>query len=221
MRSRPRSELRALAIAAALALSAAAPARAFPVFFNGDGGFGVSATSANAAQSVGFRVIGGPLYPADSYDLSIPAPEVLSFHIRTSPSLSHPTTAESRWTVTNGGETALDDAWLVFFTPVTYTDSKVGIDLQMGGQWALVEASAGEVDYFYPAVFLGDLDSSDSVSFFMHHVIAQSLTKQGSTYILPKYSVGLLQGVPLPEGSVLVSLAAGLALVAALRRGKV
>jgi len=221
MRSRPWTELRALAIAAALALSAARPAAAFPVFFNGVGGNGVSATTASLAAGAGFDQFTAPVQPAAAFGIVIPDPEVLSFHISSTPSVTHPTTAQSRWTVTNGGQADLDDAWLVFFTPVTYTKNKVGIDLQPGGEWALVKLNAAGVDYFYPAVFLGDIGASDSTTFLMNHVVGETLAQQGSTFILPKYSVGMLTGVPLPEGSELVLLAAALAVVGALRRGKV
>jgi hypothetical protein len=221
MRLRTWIELRALAIAAALLLWAG-PASAFPVFFNGPSGFGTSAARASAVDAAGFPIIeDASVYTASTYSLVIPAPNVLSHNILTNPTLQNPTTAQSRWSVTNGGEGDLSDAWLVFLTPVTYTKSKVGIDLQPGGRWALVDVPVGKTDYFYPAVFLGDVGADETVTFLMNHVIGEALTQQGSTFILPQYSVGLLQGVPLPEASSFVLLAAGLALAGALRRGKV
>jgi hypothetical protein len=222
MRLRTWIEPRALAVAAALLLLASSAA-AFPVVFDGASGFGVSAATATSVSGAGFPVIeGATVYPANDFSLVIPAPDVLSHHIESQPSVSNPTTAQSRWSVTNGGETNLDDAWLVFFTPLTYTKNKVGIDLQAGGSWALVDVSVGKTDYFYPAVFLGDVDADATVTFLMNHIVGQALTQQGpTTFVLPQYSVGLLQGVPLPEASTIVFLAMGLALVAALRRRKV
>jgi hypothetical protein len=221
MKLRTWNELRALAVAAALLLLAS-PAAAFPVVFNGTGGFGVSAATATSVSAAGFPIIeGASIYPANNFDLVIPAPDVLSHDIQTHPSVSNPTTAQSRWSVTNGGDGALDDAWLVFLTPLTYTPSKVGIDLQPGGSWALVQVDVGKTQYFYPAVFLGNVDAEATVTFLMNHVIGQTLTQSGSTFVLPQYQVGLLQGVPLPEASTIMLLATSLGLAAALRRRKV
>jgi hypothetical protein len=221
MRLRTWGELRTLAVAAALLLSAG-PAAAFPVVFNGPSGFGVSAATATSVSAAGFPIIeGATIFPANDFSLVIPAPDVLSHNIQSHPSVSNPTTAQSRWSVTDGGEVGLDEAWLVFLTPLTYTPSKVGIDLQPGGHWALVDVPVGKTDYFYPAVFLGDVDVDATVTFLMNHIVGEALTQQGSTLVLPQYSVGLLEGVPLPEASTLVFLATGLGLAAALRRRKV
>lgn len=212
--------LRALVTGAAL-LWWAGDASAFPVVFDGPAGYGVSAATASSVSGAGFGVIDDVLvYNADHFGLVIPAPDVLSSHIQSNPSVSNPTTAQSRWSVTNGGEGNLDDAWLVFFTPLTYTDDKVGIDLQPG-TWALVQVFAGEDAYFYPAVFLGDVAADATVTFLMNHIVGEQLTQVGSTLVLPQYSVGMFTGVPVPEPSTFVLLAAGLALAGALRRGKV
>ncbi|HTO56108.1 MAG TPA: hypothetical protein VMR50_22190 [Myxococcota bacterium] len=220
MSGRARAGLRALAIAAVgLWVTSAS---AFPVLFGGSGGFGISASSASSAQTAGFSVIhGASIVPANDFDIVVPAPDVLSSHIVGSPSVSNPNTAMSRWSVTNGSDGNLSDAWLVFLTPLTYTPSKVGIDLQSGGQWAIFDASAGGTDYFYPAVFLGDLGAQDTNTFLMHHVVGQALTQQGQTLILPQYQIGIVTGIPLPEPSALLLIAAGVGLAAALRRGKV
>jgi hypothetical protein len=218
MSSRCRVELCALAIAAAMFL--ASPAGAFPVVFNGAGGYGVSAATASSVSSAGYPILEDvTVYSASLFDLVIPAPDVLSTAIGLHATASHPNTAQSRWSVTNNGEGSLDNAWLVFFRPLTYPPANVGIDLQLGN-WALVDVPVGKSDYFYPAVFLGDLDSEDTVTFLMNHIVGQALTQQGSTLVLPKYSVGVLYGVPVPEPSTLVLLTIGLALAGTLRRGK-
>jgi len=219
MSSRPWIARWAMAIAAALLL--AGPAGAFPVVFDGAGGYGVSAATASSVSAAGFPIIqDATVYSASLFGLVIPAPDVLSSTIVASPTVAHPNTAQSRWSVTNTGKTSLDGAWLVFLTPVTYDPAKVGIDLR-AGNWALVDVPVGESgDYFYPAVFLGNLDTDETVTFLMNHVVGQALTQQGSTLVLPKYSVGVLQGVPVPEPSTFVLLAAGAALVGVLRRGK-
>jgi hypothetical protein len=217
----PRTLPQLCALAAAAVLSFAAPARAFPIVFDGPGGFGVSSSTAGSVESAGFLLIQNvPVAPAAADGLTIPAPDVLTAHIVSNPSLANPNTAQSRWSVTDGGADSLQNAWLVFFGPVTYTPTKVGIDLPGGGHWRLVEVSAGESgEDFYPAVFLGNLNPDDTATFLMNHVVGQPLTRQGQTLILPQYSVGVLTGVPLPEPGTLALLAAGVA-GAALRRGR-
>ena len=199
------------------------PARALdvPVVFNGPSGFGVSAGTAAAVEAAGFSLItDAPISPTNMVPLVIPAPDVLSSHLVGSPSVSHPNRAQSRWTVTNGGDEDLQDAWIVFLTPLTYTKSKVGIDLQGGGEWALVEVPVGKDEYFYPAVFLGDIGADAATTFLMNHVVGQQLTQQGSKLILPQYQIGLITGVPLPEPALCLLLAAALTLAAGVRRGE-
>ncbi|HTO06161.1 MAG TPA: hypothetical protein VMR86_03815 [Myxococcota bacterium] len=210
-----------IASALLLALAWVTPAHALTVLFGGPGGFGVSASSAGAAESAGFSLISDvPIFPADTVPLSIPAPDVLGSHIPSSPSVSNPITATSQWNVTNGGDGDLDDAWLVFLKPLTYTPSTTGIDLQPGGQWRLVEVPVGKDTYFYPAVFLGDIAPDGVSSFLMHHVVGEALSQVGDTLVLPQYQVGVLTGVPLPEPA-LALLPLSVALLAGLRRRKV
>jgi len=200
-----------LALAAAWLL--APPAVAFPVMFDGPSGYGTSSTSAGGAFEAGFTRLDpvGINQPAD-FGITIPEPVVLSAALNGSPSAANPITATSTWTVQNPGR-AIQDAWLVFLKPLTYSPSLVGIDLQIGGQWGLVAVSAGSTEYFYPAVRLGLLPNSGSVQFTMHHVVATLLTQQGNTLVLPKYGVGILGSVPGPAAlPLLVMLFAGLVL---------
>jgi len=215
-----RTALERCAPALVAALLMAGPAAALQITFDGPSRDGVSAATAAAVNAAGYMTISGSeVVPAKDFDLVIPAPKVLSSHLvkKSQVSVSNPNTAQSRWKVTNG-DTALDDAWLVFFTPLTYNAKKVGIDLQPN--WALVQVSDGTSDFFYPAVFLGDVAADATINFLMNHVVGVPLKKRGSTFVLPKYSVGVLEGVPVPEPATLALLAGGLALCAALRRGK-
>jgi len=208
-----------LAPALAAALLWVTPARAFPVLFGGPSGFGVSASTASAAQAAGFDLITeATIAPADSVPLLIPAPDVQSSHVPSSPSPANPVTATSNWSVTNGGDGELDDAWLVFLKPLTYTPSTTGIDLQAGGHWRLVEVPFGQDTYFYPAVFLGDMAPDGLSTFLMHHVVGEALTQVGNTLVLPQYQVGVLTGVPLPEPALALLFAAGMGVTAVLRR---
>jgi hypothetical protein len=200
-----------LALAAAWLF--ASPAGAFLVVFDGPSGYGTSSSSAAGAFEAGFTRL-NPVaisQPAD-FGITIPEPVVLSASLNSSPSLVSLITATSTWTVQNPGR-ALQDAWLVFLKPLTYSPSLVGIDLQAGGQWGLVAVSAGSTEYFYPAVSLGLLPNSGSVQFTMHHALATLLTQQGNTYVLPKYGVGILGVVPGPAVLPLLAMAfAGLVL---------
>ena len=216
-----RSRVIWFASALAAALLWVTPARAFPVLFGGPSGFGVSGSTASAAEAAGFDLItDATIVPADTVPLVIPAPDVLSSHIPSSPSVSNPVTATSQWSVTNGGDGALTDAWLVFLKPLTYTPSTTGIDLQAGGQWRLVEMPVGKDTYFYPAVFLGDVAADGTSTFLMHHVVGEALTQVGNTLVLPQYQVGVLTGVPLPEPAFALLVAAGLGLAALARRAE-
>lgn len=199
---------------------------AFPIVFNGPGGYGISASSAASAASAeadGVRIIEvDAIATAASLGLTIPAPDVLSFQIVGSPSVSNPNRATSEWSVTNSGDNGLSDAWLVFLNPVTYTASQVGFEIDGDAGWALISVfvpvGEGGTTYFYPARFLGDLGTDDSTEFLMHHLVGQTLTQQGSVRILPQYSVGALVGIPVPEPAQLVLIAIGLAVTATLRR---
>lgn len=205
---------------AALALLVGGRASAFNIVFNGPSGYGVSASSATSAQASGVPIIAvTSLSVASDLGIVIPAPDVLSFDLVSSPSVSHPITATSQWTVNNTGEGALDSAWLVFTNPETYTASQVGFEIDPNAGWALLSVVAGQT-YYYPAVFLGDVASGDATTFLMHHRVGQALTVQqpGGQLVLPKYHVAALEGLPVPEPAALVLLAAGFALAAAVRR---
>jgi hypothetical protein len=212
-------------LAAAAALFAAGRADAFNIVFNGPSGFGIDAATAANAEAAGVPILDvESLQQAAALHLVIPDPDVLSFDISSSPSVANPNKATSRWEVDNAGGTDLRGTWLVFLNPVTYTATKIGFEIDGDDGWAVfdvfVPAGTGGTDYFYPAVFLGDIDSGDSVNFLMHHLVGQKLHQQGSsTLVLPHYSVAALAGRPIPEPALLGVLAAGLALAAcAVRR---
>ncbi len=216
-----------LAAVAATGL-AAGRADALTVVFNGPGGYGISAASAANAAAAGVPIVTAQgIMQAASLDLTIPAPDVLSYSLSGSPSVASPNTAISRWSVTNGGSSyyeGLPDVWLVFFNPVTYTPSQVGFEIDGDDGWAvisvLVPFGMSSVEYFYPARYLGDMDSGVTVDFLMRHVIGEALNSDGQNLVLPRYSVGALVEVPLPvpEPSALITVSLSLALAALLRR---
>ncbi len=209
-------------LAALCALVAAGRADAIGVAFDGPSGFGISAASAAAAAADGLQIIPvEQLATAASFGLTIPAPEVQDAQLVGSPSFANPNRATSTWTVTNSGQMNLQDAWLIFLYPATYTASQVGFEIDDEDGWAVINVFVSGVDYFYPARFMDDLDPSDAVAFTMRHLVGEPLTQSGSTFVLPQYAVGAIQGIPLPEPAALALAVSGLVLVAALRRSRV
>jgi hypothetical protein len=208
------------ALAAAAAVLVAGRADAFNIVFNGPSGFGVNAATAASAEAAGVPILDVvSLSAAASLGLEIPAPDVLSFHLEHPPTLASPNTATSQWDVTNGGAGDLTGTWLVFLTPQTYTPSLVGFEISGSDGWALFDVVSGGTDYFYPAQFLGDLDTGEMVSFFMHHRVAETLDENAQgQLVLPRYQVAAVQGLPIPEPSQLVLLAAACGLAAGLNR---
>jgi hypothetical protein len=210
---------------AAAAVLAAGPARAFDIVFDGPGGYGISADTAAQAEAAGVPIIEvASVSQAAALDLTIPAPEVLSFVLTPTPSVANPNTATSRWSVTNGGGGGLSGTWLVFLNPKpeNYMATKVGFEIDGEDGWKVIDVfvpmGKGGTDYFYPAIFLGDIGSQDTVTFLMHHRVGQALHSQNGVLVLPQYSVGALQGVPVPEPALLALLGAGVALAASSKR---
>ena len=195
------------------ALLAAGRADAFNIVFDGPSGYGISAAAATSAAAAGV-----PIFDVDSLAVAanlgivIPAPSVQSFQLVTTPSVANPNTANSLWTVDNTGTGSLGSAWLVFTNPETYTASLVGFEIDPNAGWALLDVFVGQ-DYFYPAVFLGDVPAGAAATFAMHHRVGQALdsNSQGQ-FVLPKYHVAALEGVPLPEPAAFALVVAALVL---------
>ncbi len=206
-------------------LLVAGNAGAYPIVFNGTGGFGISAASADGAEADGVQIVevaANEIVPAAAMNLTIPAPDVLSATLVGSPSVSNPNRVTSEWSVTNAGQGVLSDAWLVFFTSTDYADSSVGFEIDGDDGWIVlsvyVPSGSGGSYYFYPARSLGDLDPSANIDFLMRHLVGVPLVEAGDELLLPQYSVGALQGLPLPEPNALVLTGFGLAVAAILRR---
>lgn len=200
---------------AAVALCAAGRADAFNIVFNGPGGFGISAASASSAAAAGVPIFDvAALAVAKDLGIVIPAPDVQSFHLVQSPSVANPNTAASIWTVNNTSARTLDSAWLVFTNPETYTASQVGFEIDPSAGWALFDVIAAGQDYFYPAVFLGDIGAGDATTFAMHHRVGETLTMNGQgQLVLPKYHVAALEGLPEPTVIALILLVVAVAAV--------
>ncbi|MEX2208507.1 MAG: hypothetical protein WEF50_19990 [Myxococcota bacterium] len=207
-----------LAVALGLLL-VAERAAAFPIVFDGEGGFGLSAATAAAAEADGVPIVDvDQIHTAAALGLTIPAPDVLSSELVDDPSVSNPNRATSEWSVTNSGQGGLSDAWLVFLYPTDYTPSEVGFEIDGDDGWIVVSVFAGGSYYFYPAHSLGDLAPSDTTDFLMRHLVGEPLHEDGNELVLPQYAVGAVEGIPLPEPHVLALAALGLGLAAILRR---
>ncbi len=209
-------------LAALCALVAAGRADAIAFVFDGAGGYGISASRAAAAEADGLQIIDvDELFTADALGISVPSRvvDLPTLVISPSPSPSNPSSVDSAWTVTTSGHGNLVDAWLVFYnTSANYSSALVGFEADDEEGWAVFSVFAAGSEYFYPAVHLGDFDPSNPVVFTMHHLVGQTLLTNGSGQLeLPRYTVGSIEGIPLPEPSALALGAAGLALLALLR----
>ena len=216
-----------LGLAALCTLLAGARAEAVADPFDGPGGYGISQGSAEDAEDAGLEIIPVEgLQTAASFGLTIPAPNVLTFHLVQTPTFEDPHTATSTWTVTNSGQQTVQNLWLVFLRPSPYTPSEVGIEIDDEDGWAVLAVFVGSgqsgTTYYYPAVFLGDLDPTNAVSFTMRHLVGEPLNQNSQgEFVLPQYTVGGFEGMPVPEPGVIALLASGLAGLALLRRDSV
>jgi hypothetical protein len=202
-----------LALAAVSLL--ASPAGAFPIVFDGPGGYGISEESAEDAFDAGFVRLTPPINQASAFGITIPDQSVLlgSVVLKNPPTVEDPHSVPSMWTVQNGSR-GVQNGWLVFLRPQTYVPPFVGLDLQ-AGEWGIVETSAGETEYFYPAVRLGHLAAGGSVQVLVHHLVGAPLIQDGGILLLPRYGIAVLGSVPEPA---LLSLFAGLFAGLMLRR---
>jgi hypothetical protein len=201
-----------LALAAGWLL--ASPAGAFPIVFDGPGGYGISEESAEDAFDAGIARLTPPIFQASAFGITIPDQSVLlgSVELKNPPSVEDPSSVPSMWTVQNGSR-SIQNAWLVFLRPQTYVPPFVGIDLPTTGEWGIVEVSSGETEYFYPAVRLGHLAAGGSVQVLIHHLVGAPLIQDGDTLFLPRYGIGALGTVPEPAVvSLFGALFAGLLL---------
>ena len=212
MKRQSRPAVAPVVVTVVVGLLLATSAAALPLSFDGPMGFGVSATAADAARATG--VVGLEAeqiqQPVD-FGFAIPDPLVLDASLVDFPSRSNPIRARSRWSVTNGPE-ALSESWLVFLHPTNYDPLLAAIDVPPS--WGIVhiadESSGERIDFFYPAVPLGDVSPDSTVEFLMRHVVFTELIREGDELILPRYGVGLVLSpatISEPSAALVVSAA--------------
>jgi hypothetical protein len=237
---RRRTPLVSAALAAAAILILAAPASATPVdvFFDGatmagdpnNSNFGISEASAFDARD------NHDIQLLDSLDFVGPITGVLTANqslqsYSPDPPVSSLNRATSIWSMDNVVGFDIVGASYVLFThtdPFTvngvlidYADANVGLRIDSDLGWAIVKASEGGVDYYYPAIlldrvapspmagFLADSDTSDS--FEVHYVVKEPLVlvdfeNDPDEYQLPELEIGFANVVPEPGTALLFGL---------------
>ena len=223
---------RATAFAAgSFALLAAAVAGATPVtvWFDGVSGAGIDAPSATAAAAAGVPSFGSaPFIFADPTGThfstaTVNNPVVPSAN-PASPSKANPVMATAQFQFT-----ALDrdyqDLWIVLLghepndpTGAFYDTSNVGLKIDSADAWRTIPISGG---FTYLAFFVGDVDQNGSVVVDFEYRVAQSLFLQSGgppqVFQFPQLWVAYTE-TPLPEPTVIVLFAAGLAGLALRKR---
>ncbi len=234
-----------LAVAASfLALvSAGTSALAAPVdvFFNGNRpasdpttAFGISLDSAiDARDNFGVPIITTvELLTTIANRISVAIPKSSSLSISPNPPTASRNTVISNWKVKNDSRGTLEDSSYLLFThtdpysvgrnTVEYPDENVGLRIDAEDGWVIIRGQSDGVDYYYPALLLGDnLTARQRVTASVHYVVDEALVgvrKNGKTkYYLPKLQLGFAK-VVVPEPGTALLLGLGLTVLAAQRK---
>lgn len=225
--------LRTFALAAlaagSLALSgSAARAVSVGVLFDGPTDasgqhFGVSASSASAAQSAGIGIVSVPMYNPGV--LSIVDQDVQSLEL-SQDDLHTPFDVSSRWTVEGERDMTAFIVYLVFTTadptsiqigsqtlPVSYDEEKVGLRLDSSSGWVLLQTSSASLGtLYYPAIRLATFGLDDRQDITVRYHLEQLLTfESGNKTFLPLPKLHLMVGItPIPEPGTALLLCVGL-----------
>ena len=191
----------------ALALLAGTPrAEAVSIHFTvtGPGGFSVSEADARATLLPIFERAPDPLNP-DKLDIVTPAPVTIDTQATSTGPLD-PAAGTTYWELTNRALDA-DNLWLVF-----YSHSADQVGLVIGGpNWAFFNPRS-DPDYFYPALFLGDMPANGPDP--------TRVLIQYDQYDPGPFQLGTAgrANAPIPEPSSVLLFAAGVLGLAASRR---
>ncbi|HVN39460.1 MAG TPA: PEP-CTERM sorting domain-containing protein [Myxococcota bacterium] len=196
--------------------------------------WGVSASSASAAQAAGIGLLNAPISETTG-NLDIVNQDIGSLRL-TQSDLVTPFDVTSRWTAESEQNFANSVVWLVFTSidprtfevngqqkDVPYDPTKVGLRVDSSSGWVLLQTSAPSLGtIYYPAIRLGPLGSQDrevvNVPYFLQQLI--TFNSNGSTVLpLPKLRIAIaLTAIPEPTtGLLLVAGLCGLAVRARVR----
>lgn len=229
----PRSPLAAaaLSVAAVFLLVAPASALSVDVFFDGEiaGGtnYGISeASAADARDNYGVQIIDNATLDQINGKLSA----VTTFQTATpNPPVSSENRSTWDWAVT--ADTDLVGASYLLFThtdpydvngvTIDYADLNVGITIDADLGWAIVKASVGAVDYYYPALLLdraasnpldgvladGDIaDPFDVLLVVKEPITFLDASGGPGSYWWPDIEIGYANVVPEPSTALLFGL---------------
>ena len=224
----------ALAVAAVFLLVTPASALSIDVFFNGAsvGGvnYGISeASAADARDDYGIDIIdnldtidpiGGRLSANQSLQSVDPDPPVSSLN-RSTWSWSMDNTAGYDLVGASYLLFTHTDSYVVDGVSIDYADVNVGIAIDAALGWVIVKASAGVVDYYYPAILLDRVasnpldgilaDGDTSALFEIRYVVKEPITLVDvagapGDYWWPDLGIGYGNVVPEPSTALLFGL---------------
>lgn len=108
------------------------------------------------------------------------------------------------------------DPYTVGGMSIDYTDANVGITIDADLGWVIVKASAGGVDYYYPAILLDRTasnpldgliaDGATSDPFAVHYVVKEPIVLASGDYWWPDLEIGYGNIVPEPSTALLFGL---------------
>lgn len=232
------------ALVALVTLATTAPAvLAAPVdvFFNGNRpasdpttAFGISLESAiNARDNFGVPIITTvELLTTIANRISVTLPKSSSLIVSPNPPTASQNTVVSEWKIKNTSRGTLEDTSYLLFThtdpysvgrnTIEYDDENVGLRIDAADGWVIIRGQSQGVDYYYPALLLGDnLEARERVTASIHYVVNEPLTgirKGGKTkYYLPELQLGFAK-VVIPEPTTALLFGFGLTLLAAQRK---
>jgi hypothetical protein len=224
-------------------LSAATSVRAAPVdvFFNGNRpandpttAFGISLASAiDARDNFGVPIVDtADLLTTIRNRVSVIQPSSSSLVVSPNPPTAPQNTAISNWKVKNVSRGTLEGASYLVFThtdpyavgrkTIEYADDNVGLRIDAAQGWVIVKGQSQGVDYYYPALLLGnDLEARQRATAAIHYVVDEALIgirKSGRTkFYLPELQLGFARLV-VPEPGTALLFGLGLTLLASQRK---